>query len=138
MLRRVSALAIATLLIAGCEGPMGPEGPAGATGPAGPQGIQGPAGPAGVANRSVLILAPDEEGVVVAQLPQAAGSTAGSPPFVSCYIGQQGSAFWEVFSDGWQADAPFCGLFFVPEETRWYAFAVQIPAEFVVAFIVIF
>jgi len=143
---RLSALVLSVFLVvasAACEGPEGPMGPAGTQGPAGPQGPQGPPGveglpgPPGAGNRIVLTALVSEEGVAVAQLPEAVGSDINNPPALVCYVGVPGETFWVAVSSTLVAEgSPLCVMELF--EGRFYAFLEGGAPGWVAAFVVLY
>src|SRR5690606_30789318 len=107
-------LALLTLCVSACKGPMGPagpqgpagpEGPAGPPGPAGPQGPQGLPGPPGASGSTKLVLTAfaNSEGTAVADLPASVVPDLTKPPAVSCYWRIPGEDIWILAADGYSS-----------------------------------
>lgn len=129
----MTALAVASAMIAGCKGAAGPTGP---SGPAGPQGAQGPAGPqgatgatgatgaqgaqgaaglpgpAGPGTRMVFTATVSGTGGAMATLPAAAGTIFNNPPAMVCYVTSAGTGVWLAVASTSSSTYPFCGLVF--------------------------
>lgn len=125
MTRNVSA-ALVVLLLSACAGAEGPAVPQGATGPQGPPGAPAPAG----ASRLIYVGLIPAGGSVSAMLPASAGTSASSPPAVSCWTSNSNAGPWLAVADGYSSTSAYCGVgnsggvwtvLLLPGTPGWYA-----------------